>query len=524
VLLQGALQKDMIKRLDNVKLNIAKPQSELLKIAQKQLGGRPLKYFKILKKSLDARDKNSIFWLYSIVFSDEVESEIQPEMQKINGNPKVAIIGSGPAGLMCAIRLVEHGFKPIIIERGECVQKRKETINNFIANRQLNVNSNVQFGEGGAGAFSDGKLNTQTKDGLNKDVLKIFNKFGAPDEILYLNKPHVGSDILYDVLINMRKFIEDNGGKFMFNSQVSGLIKDNNNLKGLIIKNTQNGEESNLDCDCAVLACGHSARDTFEMLDKSGIYMEAKDFAVGVRIEHLANNIGFAQYGKNYKFLPTADYKLVSHAHERTVFTFCMCPGGVVIPAASEQGGVVVNGMSLHARADVNSNSALMVQMKKSDFGSDDLFAGMRFQRSIEECAFIAGGKNYNAPAQLFGDFAKDKLSSHFGEVKASYPIGTTFAPLNEVLPKVATEALKAAIPDMGKRLKGFDCPDAVLTGVETRFSSPVKIVRDDSLQSVSLKGVYPCGEGSGYSGGITSSAADGLKVAEGIFNRYCYN
>jgi hypothetical protein len=201
-----------------------------------------------------------------------------------------------------------------------------------------------------------------------------------------------------------------------------------------------------------------------------------------------------------------------------------MCPGGVVIPAASEQGGVVVNGMSLHARADVNSNSALMVQMKKSDFGSDDLFAGMRFQRSIEECAFIAGGKNYNAPAQLFGDFAKDKLSSHFGEVKASYPIGTTFAPLNEVLPKVATEALKAAIPDMGKRLKGFDCPDAVLTGVETRFSSPVKIVRDDSLQSVSLKGVYPCGEGSGYSGGITSSAADGLKVAEGIFNRYCYN
>jgi hypothetical protein len=510
----------MIKRLDNVKLNITKPQSDLIKIAQKQLGA-PVKYFKILKKSLDARDKNNIFWLYSIAFSERQEVEEEGALQKINCNPKVAIIGSGPAGLMCAIRLIEHGFKPIILERGECVQKRRETITSFFNTKVLNENSNVQFGEGGAGAFSDGKLNTQTKDGLNKDVLKLFYKFGAPEEILYLNKPHIGSDILYDVLINIRKYIQDNGGTFLFNSQVCGLIKKDDELKGLIVKDTKSQEEKQIDCDCAVLACGHSARDTFEMLNKSGVYMEAKDFAIGVRIEHLANNIGFAQYGKNYKLLPTADYKLVSHAHERTVFTFCMCPGGVVIPAASEQGGVVVNGMSLHARADVNSNSALMVQMKKSDFGSDDLFAGMRFQRSIEEKAFVVGGKNYCAPVQLFGDFAKDRISSDFGEVKASYAAGTTFAPLCEVLPKITVDALKAAIPDMGKRLKGFDSPDAVMSGVETRFSSPVKIVRGDNLQSVTVKNLYPCGEGSGYSGGITSSAADGLKIAECIFERF---
>jgi hypothetical protein len=513
----------MIKRFDNVKLNIDKPESALIDYCSKQLGAK-VKYFKILKKSLDARDKGNIYWLYSVACSAQEEEEQTPVPEKVDGRAKIAIIGSGPAGLMCAIRLVEHGFKPIIFERGECVEERKVTCENFYNTRVLNEQSNVQFGEGGAGTFSDGKLNTQTKDGLNKDVLKLFAAFGAPQEIVYLNKPHIGSDKLYYVLQNIRKFITQNGGEFAFNSQVTGLIKDGDTLKGLIIKNVKSGKQSEYMCDSAVLAVGHSARDTFEMLSQSGAAMEAKDFAIGVRIEHLAANIGFAQYGKNYIKLPTADYKLVSHAHELTVFTFCMCPGGVVIPAASESGGVVVNGMSLYARDNANSNSALMVQMRRSDFGADDLFAGMRYQRMIENKAYESGGRCYKAPIQLYKDFAKDKVSSSFGAVKPTYAAGTTFAPLNEVLPKVAVEALKAAIPDMNKRLKGFASPDALLSGVETRFSSPVKIIRGDDLQSVTIKNLYPCGEGSGYSGGITSSAADGLKIAETLFDRFKEN
>lgn len=505
-----------MNRLDNVKLHIGEDEEKLIKIAQKHLK-KPVKYFKILKKSLDARDKNNILWVYSVAFSDKLESEQKPALEKLSAPQKVAVIGSGPAGLMCAIRLVEHGIIPIIIERGEAVEERRKTTDKFFAEKALNPNSNVQFGEGGAGTFSDGKLNTQTHDGFNRDVLEYFARFGAPEEILYLNKPHIGSDRLYSVLQNIRRFIEESGGKYLFNTQFIGFTQKDGRLKTLKLKNVKTGEYSQLAVDNAVLALGHSARDTFEMLAQNGIKMTPRDFALGVRIEHLASQIGFAQYGKNYKLLPAADYKLVSHAHERTVFTFCMCPGGVVIPAASEYGGVVVNGMSNYARGGTNSNSALMVQLKSSDFG-EDLFAGMRFQRQIEQKAFEAGGRTYAAPVQLYKDFAVDKISNKFGEITPTYAAGTAFVPLNEVLPKIATDALKAAIPDMDKRLKGFACPDAILTGVETRFSSPVKIERGEDLQSVSLKGLYPCGEGSGYSGGITSSAADGIKVAEKLF------
>lgn len=510
----------MIKRLDNVKLSITRPEGDLIKIASRNLGA-PVKYFKILKKSLDARDKNNIFWVYSIAFSKDEEIESAPAFEKISSNPRVAVVGSGPAGLMCALRLIEHGFKPLIIERGQPVEDRRATCQKFYSEHVLNTESNVQFGEGGAGAFSDGKLNTQTHDGYNRDVLKYFARFGAPEEILYLNKPHVGSDNLYNVLRNIRSYIISNGGKFLFNKRVDGLEVKDGVLKGLFVTDTANRLTDHIPCDAAVLAIGHSARDTFEMLNSAGVEMEARDFAVGVRIEHIADEISYAQYGKNYKLLPTADYKLVSHAHERTVFTFCMCPGGVVIPAASEEGGVVVNGMSLYARNGTNSNCALMVQMKKSDFGADDLFAGMRFQSQIERKAFEVGGGNYKAPAITFGDFAADRLSCAFGDVKPTYAAGVTYAPLNEVLPKVAVEALKAAVPDMDKRLKGFASPHAVMTGVETRFSSPVKIIRDASRQSVSLKNLYPCGEGSGYSGGITSSAADGIRTAEALFERF---
>ncbi|MDE6000995.1 MAG: NAD(P)/FAD-dependent oxidoreductase, partial [Clostridia bacterium] len=469
----------MIQRLDNVKLKIGESEDKLLNVARKKIG-RDFKCFKILKKSLAARDKNNIFWVYSNAFTAIEETANLPPFEKLANPPKVAVIGAGPAGLFCALRLIERGVFPVIIERGERVEDRRLTTQNFFENKTLNVNSNVQFGEGGAGAFSDGKLNTQTHDGLNRDVLKLFHKFGAPEEVLYLNKPHVGSDNLYNVLKNIRSYIESNGGTYLFNTKFCGFTQKNGNLKTLILQNVLSGKESEISVDCAVLALGHSARDTFELLDKCGVAMEAKEFAVGVRIEHLAKQISFAQYGKNYALLPTADYKLVSHAHERTVFTFCMCPGGVVIPSASEEGGVVTNGMSFFKRDKENSNSALMVQLKKEDFGADDLFAGMRFQREIERRAYIAGGKNYAAPVQLFKDFAKDKVSSAFGEVKATYSAGTAFAPLDMVLPKVAIEALKSAIPDMDRRLKGFACPDAVLTGAETRFSSPVKILRKE--------------------------------------------
>lgn len=510
----------MIRRIDNLKLPITTPESQLKAVVEKKLKTR-LKYFKILRKSLDARDKRNIFWLYSVAVSEREEREEKKEFKRINSAPVVAVIGGGPAGLFCAIRLIERGFKPIIIERGECVEERRTTLLKFFGGGKLDTQSNVQFGEGGAGAFSDGKLNTRTKDSLNADVLDLFVRFGAPEDIAYVNKPHVGSDMLFIVLQNIRKYITENGGTYLFNTRLDGIDKENGELKALVLTDVKDGSRRILAVDAAVLAIGHSARDTFEMLSASGIYMEARDFAVGVRIEHSAADIGFSQYGESYKLLPTADYQLVSHAHERTVFTFCMCPGGVVIPAASEEDGVVVNGMSLRARDGVNSNSALMVQMHRSDFGADDLFAGVRFQREIERRAFLTGGSDYRAPVQLVGDFLKGTNSSAFGRLTPTYAAGTAFAPMDEVLPQVACQALRAAIPDMAKRLKGFDCADAILTAAETRFSSPVKIVRGQDMQSVTLKNLYPCGEGSGYSGGITSSAADGLKVAETLFERF---
>ena len=349
-------------------------------------------------------------------------------------------------------------------------------------------------------------------------MLEIFARFGAPQEILYLNKPHIGSDKLRLVLKNIRAYIISCGGTFLFGKIFCGFTSDGGALRAVKYRDAASGEEGELAVSAAVLAVGPSARDTFEMLHKNGIYMEPRDFAVGVRIEHLAEKISFAQYGKNYKLLPTADYKLVSHAHERSVFTFCMCPGGVVIPAASERGGVVVNGMSDFARDGKNSNSALMVQLSRADFGGG-LFDGMNFQRELEKRAFSFGGGDYRAPCQRLGDFLTGKQSQRFGEVLPTYAAGVNFAPLDEVLPEVAAEALRAAVPDMARRLHGFDDEDALLTGVESRFSSPVRIVRGEDRQSVSLKNLYPCGEGSGYSGGITSSAADGIKTAEFIYN-----
>ncbi len=505
-------------KLDNIKLRPDESESRLHDMAVKKLGHEPA-YFRIVKKSLDARDKKNIFWLYSIVFSDDVPPEKAP-LKKLKNPPSVAIIGSGPAGLLCAIQLIARGIKPVIIERGAPVEDRRVAVNEFMYNGNLDDNCNVQFGEGGAGAFSDGKLNTGTKDPYNAKVLETFVHFGAPREILYSNKPHVGSDILYNVLKNVRKYILCNGGEYMFNTRLSSIKVRDGKLTGIQVIDVRSGLITDLRFDAVVLAIGHSARDTFEMLNRKGVYMEPRAFAVGVRIEHVQEDISRAQYGAMAKYLPAADYKAVSHASERNVFTFCMCPGGIVIPAASEFGGIVTNGMSNHARDGRNSNSALMVQMELSDFG-EGLFAGMEFQRSIERKAYAAGGRNYMAPVQRVGDFLAGRCSDHFGSVKPSYACGTVFAPMEEVLPDTVTNALKLAIPDIDKRIKGFANPDAILTGVESRFSSPVRITRKENGESVSVAGLYPCGEGSGYSGGITSSAADGIGCAEKIFKKY---
>jgi len=377
----------------------------------------------------------------------------------------------------------------------------------------LDPESNVQFGEGGAGTFSDGKLNTQTNSPLNKEVIRLFLRFGAPEEIGFLGKPHIGSDKLKEVVVRMREHVIERGGEVRFMSKLTDLEFRDGRLCAVKINGVR--EEA----DEVVLAIGHSARDTFEMLLGKGLKMEQKEFAVWVRIEHLQSSIGRAQYGAGYAALPPADYKLVSHAGERAAFTFCMCPGGVVVPSASEEGGVVVNGMSNFARDGRNANSALVVQVKREDFASEHPLAGVAYQRKLESAAYRATG-SYRAPVQLTGDFLSDRESYYFGEIKPTYALGTEFVPMRAILPPAIAAGLKAAIPDMDARLAGFADYESVLTGVESRTSSPVRIVRGEDLQAGG-EGGDPCGEGCGYSGGITSSAADGLRVAEALAKKY---
>ncbi len=513
-----------LRTLSDIKLPLGANECELVKIAERKLGKKP-KYFAIKKKSLDARNKSDIKYVYTIEFSSD-ERKKSPVLEKLplvkRPEKTVLIVGSGPAGLFCALRLIERGITPVVIERGATVETREKDVSAFMKTGILNPQSNVQFGEGGAGTFSDGKLNTQTHSPLNRAVLETFVKFGAPEEILWLNKPHIGSDNLKRVVKNMREYILANGGEMRFLTRLVDLDIQDGALKSARIEG-ETGEET-IEVSALVLAIGHSARDTFERLRYRGVKLTAKDFAIGVRIEHLQSAIGFAQYGQAYKILPAADYKLVSHASERAAFTFCMCPGGVVMPAASEEGGVVTNGMSDYARKERNANAALIAQVRKSDYGEDfekNPLAGVEFQREVEKKAFAVGGGAYRAPVQLVGDFLRDRASDKFGEVRPSYGAGTAFADLRAVLPSFVHETLKVAILDMDKRLQGFADPSAVLTAAETRTSSPVRIERGENLQSVSAKNLYPCGEGAGYAGGITSSAADGLRVADAIYNRF---
>ena len=514
-----------LRTLSNVKLAITQSEKELFALAKKKLGKEP-KYFEIKKKSLDARDKNAIKYVYTIAFSDASQPPQKRELEKLPPlkmpEKPVLIAGAGPAGLFCALRLLERGIKPVLVERGAPVDEREQSIQAFFKTRSLNVESNVQFGEGGAGTFSDGKLNTQTHSPLNREVLETFVRFGAPKEILWLQKPHIGSDNLKKVVKTMREFILSQGGEIHFHTKLSDLEIKDDTLLSVTLKNVKTGETRKQEISALSLAVGHSARDTFETLSKKGVAMRAKDFAVGVRIEHLQEKIGLSQYGKAYSMLPAADYKLVSHASERAVFTFCMCPGGYVMPATSEENAVVTNGMSNYARNGKNANAALIAQVRAEEFGGDFPLAGVEYQRKLERAAYIAGGNTYAAPAQRVEDFLAGKESVSFGEVFPTYAAGTTLCDLRAVLPKQVTDALKTALPDMNRRLNGFAHPDALLTGVETRTSSPLRIVRDEkTLQSLSTKNLYPCGEGAGYAGGITSSAADGIRVADAIFARF---
>ncbi len=504
-------------KIDNLKLSPLATEEELLNLAVKKSGFKRsnVKHFKILKKSLDARDKNDIKYVYSVEISDVPIDRASVKLPTLSSGKKVAVIGFGPCGIFCALYLARAGVTPIVFERGKRVDERKKSVNKLIIEGVLDENSNIQFGEGGAGTFSDGKLNTGVSSPLIKTVLKDFVDFGAPKDIEYLAKPHIGSDNLPKVVSSMRKEIERLGGEVKFNAKVDDIKIVGDRAIGVV----SNGVL--YEVDDVVIAIGHSARDTFYMLKDKGFLMEKKAFAVGVRIEHLRRDVSVCQYGEKFAdILPSADYRLASHKAKRGVFTFCMCPGGFVMPSASEEGGVVTNGMSCYARDGENSNSAVLCEVYPEDFGGGVL-GGVEFQRELERLAFTSAGCNYSAPVQTFKDFCSGEVTKSFYSVKPTYSVGFTPVDLNKILPNYVAESLKIGIDDMGRKLKCFNSPNAVLTGVETRSSSPVRILRESNGRSKICDNVYPSGEGCGYAGGIMSAAVDGIKTAFHLIEKY---
>ena len=484
---------------------------------------------RIVRRSVDARKKPDIRIVYTVdVAVDGNENKILkqsgckrasvapvsyykvPKTDKVAQNRPV-VVGFGPAGMFAALLLALAGQRPLVLERGEDAASRHEKVQKFWETGELDVKSNVQFGEGGAGTFSDGKLNTGVNNPRIGWILEQFVKAGAHEDILFDAKPHVGTDVLLTVVQNIRHRIISLGGEVRFNAQVTDILSENGRVAGLQI----NGEEI-LSCDRVILAIGHSARDTFEKIHSLGIPMEAKPFAMGVRIEHLQENIDKAQYGKYDPVLPPADYKLVKHLDEETVYTFCMCPGGYVVAAASEEGRIVTNGMSYADRDGSNANAALLVTLNPKDFPFEGALGGMYWQRQIEEKAYALSG-SYRAPAQLAGDFLQKKASNGPGKVQPTYKPGVVWCDLHQVLPEKITRALAEALPQLDGNLKGYADPDSVLTAPETRSSSPVRIVRDEKKQSTGLAGLFPAGEGAGYAGGIMSAAIDGMLCAEAL-------
>ncbi len=510
-------------RINNFKIRKDLSDSEILDLAieKNNLNKDDITNIFISKKSIDARKKDDVHYSYSIDF--EVKNENSSKYKKFakvkkleypqfNINRKSTlrpvIVGAGPAGLFAGLTLVQNGFKPIIIEQGKNVEERKKDIEEFQKTGKLDTLSNVQFGEGGAGTFSDGKLTSGINSPYCRKVLEEFVNFGAPKQILYLTKPHIGTDNLINIIKNMREYIISKGGEFLFNEKVTDFEFIDNQISAVYCS-------KKIETDSVILAIGHSSRDTFEKLYAKGIKMEAKDFSVGVRIEHLQSEINKAQYGTLTKLkLPPAEYKLAYHSPSKhSCYTFCMCPGGQVMASSSEEGTIVTNGMSNFARDGVNANSALLVGVTTANFDSTSPLNGMYFQKDLEEKAFRLGGSNYNAPVQRVEDFISNKKSTFIGSIKPSYKPGVTLSNLNEILPDFVAQTLKEGLIYFDTKLKGFANPDSILTGVETRTSSPVRILRNENLVS-NIDGLYPCGEGAGYAGGIMSAAVDGIKCA----------
>lgn len=522
--------------VDGGEPNIALMAAKALKVPREEL-----QHVTIRKRSIDARKNKEIQYVYELDVEIRKEDRILKKCKngnvtKVDVRPyrfpgqcngvstRPVVIGMGPAGLFCAYELAIHGFCPILIERGEPVEDRTRTVEHFWKTGELDVESNVQFGEGGAGAFSDGKLTTLIKDveGRGREVLQTFVNFGADPEILYVNKPHIGTDVLKTVISHMRKAILAAGGEILFRTKVVDFVIEDEStkkrLKQLVLLDQKTQKTRMLSVDYVVLAIGHSARDTFEVLHKAEVPMEAKAFAVGVRMQHPQTFINENQYGAAAAYLPAADYKITAKAQDgRGVYSFCMCPGGFVVDASSEPGRLAVNGMSYHARDGVNANSAIIVSVTPEDYPGEGPLAGVLFQRDLEERAFVTGSGR--VPIQRWEDFKNNRISTAFDTISPMIKGRTQSANLREVLPHAISQALLDAMPEFDRKIPGFDSPDVVLAAVESRTSSPVRIGRDEHFES-EVRGLFPCGEGAGYAGGIMSGAVDGIRIAEELAKR----
>lgn len=529
-------------RISQLKLSPEHSREDLVQKAAKTLhiSEKEIQSLDIRKQSIDARKKPNIQYVYTVDIKVSNEQKVmrrqkggqatvvqeKPYQFPVAGTEKMEqrpiIIGSGPAGLFCAYLLAEHGYRPVVYERGASVEERQKDIEQFWESNVLQPNSNVQFGEGGAGTFSDGKLNTLVKDpiGRNRKVLEIFVKNGAPEEILYLAKPHIGTDILITVVKNMRERILTWGGEFHFHSQMTDIHVEHGKLQAITIRMPDGTKR--IPAELLVLAIGHSARDTFSMLYERQIPMKAKAFAVGVRVEHAQEMINHSQYGEEIRYkLPAAAYKVAANLENgRGVYSFCMCPGGYVVNASSEEGRLAVNGMSYHARDGKNANSAIIVTVTPDDYESDHPLAGVKFQQRLEENAYQIG--NGQIPVQCFEDFCNNKVTKQLGKITPQIKGQYQFANVRAIFPKEIGDSIEEGIKVFDRQIHGFAKADTVLSGVESRTSSPVRIPRNEDLHLENLR-IYPCGEGAGYAGGITSAAMDGIKVAEKIAGEFTF-